>query len=671
MKNNNRIMLFLILTAAMFLFAVPMHTFAADITVINTNDSGAGSLRQAVIDAAAGNEIDFAVSGTITLTTGEISIAQNLTITGPGADRLTISGNNSSRIFNISAGTVNISGLTIFNGSNGASGGGGAYITGGTITFTNCTFDSNAASGIDGGAIFIDSGGSLSAIGCTFSNNSADFGAAVSELPPGSGSYTNCTFSGNNAGDSGGALYSEDTTLLNCTIAYNTAGNDGGALQEANVASITNCIISNNTATTNNNTSGNVTSGGYNVVDNSPAGWTGGTGDQLSTNPTLNALAYNGGTTQTHSLQGGSPALNPASSNGAPSTDQRGYGRNGNADIGAFEGSAVEPEIDVQGNAASIADGDVTPTTADHTDFDSVLTAGGTQDRTFTIAYPGSAALDVYSVLISGANAADFSVTTQPTTPVASGGGTTTFTVRFDPSADGLRSATLTLANHDSSEHPFDFAIQGTGYTSAPEMALSQGATPIADGGTHGFGSQVLNSNTDLVFTITNSGTSNLTLTTPITIGGADAGQFSIQAQPTSPVATGPGTTTFTVRFTPTTTGAKTATISIANNDSDENPYDLTITGTGTAPEMALSQGATPIADGGSYGFGSQVLSSNTDAVFTITNSGTANLTLTTPITIGGADAGEFSIQAQPTSPVATGPGTTTFTVRFTPTSGG
>jgi len=81
-------------------------------------------------------------------------------------------------------------------------------------------------------------------------------------------------------------------------------------------------------------------------------------------------------------------------------------------------------------------------------------------------------------VSISGTNADDFSVTAIPSTPVAPWGGTANFTITFDPSATGLRTATLSIANDDSDENPYDFAIQGIG-TAAPEMDVGGEIYPI------------------------------------------------------------------------------------------------------------------------------------------------------------------------------------------------
>jgi hypothetical protein len=136
-----------------------------------------------------------------------------------------------------------------------------------------------------------------------------------------------------------------------------------------------------------------------------------------------------------------------------------------------------------------------------------------------------------------------------------------------------------------------------TTLTPVPEMDLKQSSTALADGGSYDFGSKLLSSNTDIVFTIQNTGTSALTLTTPITISGTNADQFSIQTQPTSPV-TAAASTAFTIRFSPTSTGSKTATISIGNNDSNENPYDMTMAGAGYTSPAVTTNAPTIVTQG-------------------------------------------------------------------------
>lgn len=127
-----------------------------------------------------------------------------------------------------------------------------------------------------------------------------------------------------------------------------------------------------------------------------------------------------------------------------------------------YEGTTPPAEINVKGNGVTIADGDTTPTTADHTGFGGVAVSSGTVTRTYTIENTGTGTLTIGTVTLSGTHAADFAVTVQPASSVAPGG-STTFQVRFDPSAGGVRSASLSFGNNDADENPYNFSIQGTG----------------------------------------------------------------------------------------------------------------------------------------------------------------------------------------------------------------
>ena len=87
-------------------FAISISAYANTITVTDTNDSGPGSLRQALADVNDGDTINFAVTGTIGLTSGELLVDKAITISGPGAENLAVNGNAKSGVFHVTGGTV-------------------------------------------------------------------------------------------------------------------------------------------------------------------------------------------------------------------------------------------------------------------------------------------------------------------------------------------------------------------------------------------------------------------------------------------------------------------------------------------------------------------------------------------------------------------------------------
>ena len=331
-------------------------------------------------------------------------------------------------------------------------------------------------------------------------------------------------------------------------------------------------------------------------------------------------------------------------------------------------GTAVTPEIDVRQDSTAI------PSGGSHS-FGSLMVGSTSGAITFTIDNPGTADLHLTGtpkVAVSGTGAGMFVVGAQPVSPIAPAG-SSTFTITFMPTSAGPKTATVTIANDDLNENPYTITLTGTGIT--PEINVRKDTTVIPSSGSYGFGNVVLGSGgLAVVFTVENLGTADLHLegAPEVAIGGADVGMFVVGAQPVSPIAPA-GSSTFTITFTPTSAGPKTATVTIANDDLNENPYTITLTGTGITPEIDVKQGATAIPSGGSYGFGNVVLGSGGSAVvFTVENPGTADLHLTgTPkVAVSGTDAGLFVVGAQPVSPIAPA-GSRTFTITFTPTSAG
>jgi hypothetical protein len=215
--------------------------------------------------------------------------------------------------------------------------------------------------------------------------------------------------------------------------------------------------------------------------------------------------------------------------------------------------------------------------------------------------------------------------------------GTQTFTIRFAPTTAGTLTGSVSIGNNDTSgsENPYIINFTGVGQTPVPEIniqAASGGLGNITSGNvttTNGlqntaFGIVTIGSITTKDFKIQNTGTAVLTLTgVPIvSIGGSNPGDFLVTTVPaTNSIAAG-GSTTFIITFTPQAVGVRSAIVSIANNDSDENPYTYLINGTGVC--QPTSNTVTP--NSGPVG---------TEITITAT---TYNLTGAT-VVIGGANA--------------------------------
>jgi hypothetical protein len=359
----------------------------ATITVFSADDSGPGTLRQAIFDASSGDMINFAIqypspsSPREILINTELLINKDLTIVGPtGADKLTVRVNgglccgscpSTPRAVRIAPVTVavTISGLTFVRTQSFCPqpGPGGGVVNTGTLILENSSISGSSAQG-DGGGIV--NSGSLTLRNSTISgnysiSNGTAFGGGISN----SGTLTllNSTISGNSfstgfgsgaqAFNGGGIANLDGATLsvADSTIAgndlNNNAGGCGGGIYVApgSTATVRNTIIAINNAATGPDVCGPVISQDFNLIGNDSGATIAHAqpSDQIGTSsapidPLLGPLQYNGGPTFTRALASNSSAVDHGDPN-ASARDQRGYLRTGVPDIGAFEFAGTVP----------------------------------------------------------------------------------------------------------------------------------------------------------------------------------------------------------------------------------------------------------------------------------------------------------------------------------------
>lgn len=213
------------------------------------------------------------------------------------------------------------------------------------------------------------------------------------------------------------------------------------------------------------------------------------------------------------------------------------------------------------------------------------ITAGQSAMKTVTIRNTGISPLSQLAITIDGPGAASYSVTSLGTTTIAPGANAT-FDVTFAPATFGSQAAAIRIASNDADENPFDINLLGSGQD--PEIVVEQpAATGLVDGvSSKDFGSLNLGESSMLTFTVRNIGNEPLTgLATSFTgPAAADYGAGALGATTLQPAES----TTFDVTFTPSALGARVATLQIASNDRDENPFDINLTGTGVSPEIVV-----------------------------------------------------------------------------------
>ncbi|MCH7225566.1 choice-of-anchor D domain-containing protein [Haloferula sp. A504] len=324
-------------------------------------------------------------------------------------------------------------------------------------------------------------------------------------------------------------------------------------------------------------------------------------------------------------------------------------------------GIGTEPDIAVKSGPPSfitnIVDGQTIPSPSNFTDFGTVHVDDPALTRQYRIENSGNATLIIDQFGLTGPDSGSFSLSgLSPGTAIAPGANVP-FSLSFDPLTAGPKSATVTFENNDPDEDPYTFAIGGLA-TGDPEITvegssdgvtyqtLTSGATPVSAPFGTLFPGTAPGGSVTHPFRITNSGTDTLTLP-----GNSSAFGFAITGLGTS---LAPGQSDdFDITFIPLSGGLASRTVSLANNDADENPFVFTLEGTGLGPEIAVLGGTplSPIVTGATNtstvngtSFGSAYVDRTTIThTFSIQNSGSQPLNVSS-ISLSGLHPGDFSL---------------------------
>ncbi|UCB46470.1 MAG: choice-of-anchor D domain-containing protein [Spirochaetota bacterium] len=300
-----------------------------------------------------------------------------------------------------------------------------------------------------------------------------------------------------------------------------------------------------------------------------------------------------------------------------------------------------------------------------------------TDYKTFTIINNGRGKLRIYGISFVEDDTDGFTLDTSATASIVNPGNSTIFTIMYKPTALISNSVTVIIYSNSQDKNPYTFTINGTGTGEPifPDINIRQGTADIPIGGLTDFGNVQIGNSSLKVFTIENKLTGELSILDISVIpgGGTSIGEFNL-VTPSIPTSISEDESIeFTVIFSPQDIGIKSATISILNDDPDENPYSFGVQGEGSLapqPDINLKQGASDIPDGsGSYHFGYvQCDSSSQPTTFVIQNTGTAFLNITS-IMLTAGNSTEFSIDTSATIFTLIQGENTTFTIKFLPNS--